>query len=389
MISSEPAAETPEQQLLLACTRVEREGAESAAPAVPPRLAWESFLSLARRHYLLPLAADALAGSPLSQGQRESLQAEACAIGLLNLARAAELLRLLRLFEADGLRVLTYKGPVLAAALYGNLARRPFDDLDLLVAPEHFDRARMILLDHGYRSSDNWDATQEELRLRAIGQLEFRHPRTGVLVDLHAAAMPGYLRFPLTFAGLWRRRVRQQLAGMSVQTLAPEDLLLLLCVHGGKHLWHRLAWLVDVARLVSRLPLDARRVRLEAGRLGCRRRLWLGLLLARELLGAALPAGLAPPAGLAGKLQRPLAEVRHRLWAAPRLPTPLQSCRWHLQVCDSLNDGLRYSLGVIFQPSPLDTWGASLSPRQRWLYFLWRPIRLAGKYARRRRPRTS
>ena len=36
--------------------------------------------------------------------------------------------------------------------------------------------------------------------------------------------------------------------------LTPEDLLLILCVHGGKHVWECLKWLVDVRELVDRFP---------------------------------------------------------------------------------------------------------------------------------------
>ena len=44
-----------------------------------------------------------------------------------------ELLNIHRHLQARGLEVLPYKGPVLAEALYGNVALRQFSDLDLLV----------------------------------------------------------------------------------------------------------------------------------------------------------------------------------------------------------------------------------------------------------------
>ena len=35
---------------------------------------------------------------------------------------------------------------------------------------------------------------------------------------------------------------------------APEDLLRLLVLHGGKHVWERIAWLADVADLLRQHP---------------------------------------------------------------------------------------------------------------------------------------
>ena len=48
---------------------------------------------------------------------------------------------------------------------------------------------------------------------------------------------------------LWRSLGRGRIAGREVAGLSPESLLLFLCVHGAKHMWSRLHWLGDLARL--------------------------------------------------------------------------------------------------------------------------------------------
>ena len=70
-----------------------------------------------------------------------------------------------------------------------------------------------------------------------------------------------------------------------------EDHLLVLSVHGGKHLWPCLGWVCDVAELLrAHADLDWGRVTAGAGRLGCRRMLLVGLALADGLLQAPVPA---------------------------------------------------------------------------------------------------
>jgi hypothetical protein len=72
--------------------------------------------------------------------------------------------------------------------------------------------------------------------------------------------------------------------------VAPEDLLLLLCVHRAKHYWSKLGWICDVAELLRAHPrLNWPAVLLQAKQSGARRMLFLGLFLAHELLGAKLP----------------------------------------------------------------------------------------------------
>jgi Uncharacterised nucleotidyltransferase len=69
---------------------------------------------------------------------------------LRNVFLAGTLLKLLRLLEAHGIAALPYKGPVLAALAYGNVAFRQFGDLDLLVRPQDADRAKALLWAQGY-----------------------------------------------------------------------------------------------------------------------------------------------------------------------------------------------------------------------------------------------
>ena len=72
--------------------------------------------------------------------------------------------------------------------------------------------------------------------------------------------------------------------------MAPEDLLLILCVHGAKHYWSKLGWICDVAELLRVHPgLKWTALLLQAKQLGGRRILFLGLFLAHVLLGAGLP----------------------------------------------------------------------------------------------------
>ena len=67
--------------------------------------------------------------------------------------------------------------------------------------------------------------------------------------------------------------------------LAPEDSLLILCVHANKHQWSRLGWICDIAEMLRSHPdLNWPVVMEQARMLRSERMLLLGLLLARESL---------------------------------------------------------------------------------------------------------
>jgi len=109
-------------------------------------------------------------------------------------------------------------------------------------------------------------------------------------VELHWGVIERHFSFPLDPKWLWGRLERVSLGGAAVLTLWPEDLLLILCIHGSKHLWERLSGICDVAELIrGGREMDWERITEQAAALGGERMFFLGHYLASDLLGAALP----------------------------------------------------------------------------------------------------
>jgi putative nucleotidyltransferase-like protein len=121
------------------------------------------------------------------------------------------------------------------------------------------------------------------------------------MVEMHWAFTRQYWPVPLDLAHVWARPALVALAGTSVSTFPPEELLFILCVHGSKERWTLLKWVCDVAALLhTHQILDWGRVMEQARTAGGVRMLLLGLSLAHALLGATLPQ-----------------DVVHRIQAAP------------------------------------------------------------------------
>ena len=69
-------------------------------------------------------------------------------------------------FERRQLRAVPYKGPVLAQSAYGDLGLRSFSDLDFLISPADFERAKQALAEIGYRPSTELTPAVERFWLR-------------------------------------------------------------------------------------------------------------------------------------------------------------------------------------------------------------------------------
>jgi hypothetical protein len=384
-----PPGIRPEAELLLRLARVAPDDAttERVRSLLRGELDWAHLLRVAEMHGTAPLVywhLDRVAPQSVPAHALDSLRQRFLDNARHNLRLTAELLELLRLFAAHGVRAVPFKGPTLAAIAYGNLALRQFNDLDLLLAPADLTRGRALLAAAGYRSGLPLAPAQEAAYLTSIGQMPFVKEGAGILVELHATIMPRDFRFPLGLARLWPRLRPMSLAGREVYAPCGEDLLLILCAHGAKHAWVCLGWVCDVAELLRASPaMDWPAVTGMARALRCERTLWLGLLLAHDLLQAPVPAELVRRARSSPAVRWLSAQVRRQVFRAARGRWgSLSDALFQLYARERMGDGLRYAVSLALAPTVADWTGARLPGCLAFLYYLVRPGRLAAKYGR-------
>ncbi|MCC7372884.1 MAG: nucleotidyltransferase family protein [Chloroflexi bacterium] len=279
------------------------------------------------------------------------LRAQFLANAAHNLLSQRELLDVVQLLEGQGVATVPFKGPVLAAAAYANPSLRQYVDLDILVKRRDLRRALQLLHERGYRRA---------LDLHGLGRVAYTQSECAIdlvsadgsiMVEVHWDLMPHYFSLPFDLTRLWGELETADLQGVTIRSLAVTDLLLFLCLHGAKHRWEQLRWLCDLAEIAASRPeLDwARLVRL-ATEMGSARMLLLGLLLAAELLDAAIPPWVVKRAAddpilvdLAQTVVRQLFAETDELFAARNL--------FYLRAMESAWQRLRYCLHVALVPT--------------------------------------
>ena len=377
-----------EAQLLLILARLELEPDDRARAAalLGGDLDSAYLLNLAARHGLAPLLyrhLAALGPATVPKVTFAALWARNEATSRRNRASTAELVRLLKFLAANGIAAIPYKGPTLALCVYGDVALREFGDLDILVRRRDVLRAKGLLNSLGYRPqhSLNPDLDAALVRSRRIYEMPLLHGASGRIVELHWRTDPDFAVIDLDDDRWWEGLPRIDLEGEEVRALAARELLLILCLHGTKHFWGSLGWLVDIAEMLRRHPrIDWQWIVATSQRLGCERRLALGLHLANELLGMPLP--LEVRAMVQDPVVREVAaRIRETSFAAEYLPLSVwEAFRLNLRLHESRRHRLRYCVGAILSPG-LGEWTERTLPRS--LFFLYFPLRfarLAGKY---------
>jgi hypothetical protein len=208
---------------------------------------------------------------------------------VLNRSLAQELVVLCEAFAERGVPVTPIKGAALAVLAYGDLTLRDFSDLDLLVPEGSIAEAQAVLLAQGYERKDPSPEPGETGHEEGPYHV-FIKKRTLFRVDLQWVMAHQHFLFQLDRPEFWQCRTAVPLASKTVQGLTPEDLLIVLCVHGSKHAWEQLKWVCDVAELLrAHQRLDWERIFSNASNWHCRRLLYMGLSLAHLVLNAPLP----------------------------------------------------------------------------------------------------
>jgi len=303
----------PELRLVLCLLRVALQTGEVAEISrLRYGVDWTEFIGCVDRHRvgaflhhrLPPEARSVLPGTVTQHLQEQSR---------LNVRRAltqaAELVRLVRLLEGEGIPVLSLKGPLLAKELYGELGQRHAGDIDLLVAPENAGRADGLLRGAGYRRvAPDFDLTplQEKCYLRFRHEFSYLasapRPRMEMMWQLEQFS---------NLDDVWRRAVKQELGGHQIHILPPDLNAHYLFQHGARHAWFRLFWLVDVSLLLAGSEINWSDFSARARHAKMERPLQQGARLAGELLGVAVPPALLPAPGEQQQVANFAEDARH------------------------------------------------------------------------------
>ncbi|MDT5269067.1 MAG: hypothetical protein QOH49_1253 [Acidobacteriota bacterium] len=376
----------PEVELLLCCARAsltpaQAECVESLANA---GLDWAYLRRAAGRHGLLPLLywhLKEVGANAAPQDFMVNLEEHFQHNAKHNLLLAGELAGVMEMFERHGVHCVAFKGPVLAASLYGNITLRESTDLDILVARRDVPKAVSLLESISYEPLPPLSPAQATFYVRTQCERTLARTDGRVFIDLHWAITSDVFPFRVETDDLLGRAAAIPLAGATVKTLDPTDLLLVLCVHAAKKWFLRLEWLCGIGELLRSGAVDWSRAARMAKELRLVRLLRMSLALVHDLLGVELPADVLEELRGDSTVRREAGLVVARLVQdAPPLSGLLEKGRWRFSVFDRRRDALRATLSAFVRPNLPDWKWVSLPAPLFFLYYLLRPVRLAVKH---------
>lgn len=308
---------------------------------------WDRVVRMAAYHGVLPLVGQNLASVetvPTDVARR--LHGSLVRTAASNLMQAKELGRLKHLFDEADLRIIAFKGPVLASEVYRNLGLRPSTDLDILIESDRYDDVERLLTADGYRKVVRRDAGKIARSVHRYLAQQIPYVKRGnYAIDVHLNVMPPGYDYAYSFDTLYSRSHEVEVGDSLVRGFEWEDLLQVLCYHGIKNRYERLKHVCDIAELIQAAPaLNWDTILRRAVETRGEGILILGLYLSQYYFDVSLPKEVE---------KRVLGERRaHRFgeWVIKRMPLRMEQgmtgfserFRLYLGIQDTLASKIRY-----------------------------------------------
>lgn len=219
------------------------------------------------RHRLSPQQINSLLGDKVVSENLEEKR--------VSLAKVAEFIRVTDALRSTGINFIPLKGPLLSLRIYGDATFRQFNDLDILVDAASLDAAMNVTCKLGYKMAGyvwpEWEKRRRRL-LKYYCDMPFVHPEQPVSLEIHWRLMTRqYLNYKPAEKLTDQNQTSVSFSGRSFNVFNNELELLYLVIHGGKHHWGRLRWLVDVSDYIKIQSIDWNKFRVLTEQLGAGR----------------------------------------------------------------------------------------------------------------------
>ncbi|HLZ43793.1 MAG TPA: nucleotidyltransferase family protein [Candidatus Sulfotelmatobacter sp.] len=383
MAHTTTALETEWSLLRAACSEIIRPLALASQQQASIR--WKSVFDLGEYHGVLPIlyrrlsSVEGLLSTDEMATLKQRYEANLHKAMLLSL----ELIRIYDRLSESGIEVLPYKGLALAEAVYGDIALRRAGDIDLLIHPADFPKIREALHEFGYTAHAEIPAARESAYLKSGYECAFDGRRGPNLLEVQWALQPRFYAVDFDMGGLFRRAVTISVAGRAMQTPSMEDLFIILSLHAAKHVWGRLIWLCDLARIMNLPTLNWTLIADQATHLGIVRIVRVGMLLANRILAAPIPSAAETKLPQDAAAEALADDIQPHVTAESLFDVEsLDYFRFMLRLRERNSDRLRFLSRLIFTPGPGEWEAVRLPATLSPIYRLVRLSRLTARMLR-------
>jgi hypothetical protein len=223
---------------------------------------WDDFISLSYSHGVFPLVYKIIKkyDEKIPLDKLSFMKQTYMDLVKTNMLMTSELIKVSNLLEENGIKSIAFKGPTLSQMAYGDVISRQYVDLDVLVDESLLKDAQKILEVNNYLPRYDLEEYQKENLKDVVHDISMINKLNGINIELHWTLSSGEFFIDLEKLEYMSDTKKYNLLNHDINIFTNEKLFIYLCVHGYKHLWERIEWLVDIYYLISKENIDLEKV---------------------------------------------------------------------------------------------------------------------------------
>ncbi|MBE9550049.1 MAG: nucleotidyltransferase family protein, partial [Proteobacteria bacterium] len=202
-----------------------------------------------------------------------------------------ELVQINRQLNGMGIKALAFKGPALAKIAYGDINQRQFSDLDIFIKRTDFRKVIPLMEAKGFQALFPIEKfIYDKVMFEMNNDCGFYKQQKNILVEFHWDFFRKLAISTDKFAP-WADTETIVIDQFEITTLKPETHLLYHSLHGSKHVWERLFWILDLDRFIrAHDNLEWDELLTKSSSMGAQKMFLLGIALAIKYFDTPVPA---------------------------------------------------------------------------------------------------
>lgn len=285
----------------------------------------------------------------------------------------AELLKMVNLLEENSIEYISFKGPTLSQMAYDDITLRQYVDLDILIKEDDFDEVINILMKLNYKNKYDYSKAKEKIK-ELISDHMFYNLSTGTVIEIHNKLFSSNFPLNIKDSDFINNKISMKINNKNVFSFSKEYLLVYLCLHGSKHLFSRISWILDIHKFIENHDIDWIGVNDLIEKYNIKTFVNTSLFLSLRLFNTKLPDHMKTSYKLKNKKL-----VQSILFNKKNMEFEDRFSFIHLFMFDTFTQKIQYIL-YIFKPTFLDYQSLNKETRFNFLYYLYRPYNILSRF---------
>lgn len=218
---------------------------------------WSEFISLSYIHGVFPLVYNCLKKYDclIPKEFFTSMKSTYLDIVKSNMFMTNELLNILEILKENNIKAIPFKGPILSQMVYGDVVSRQYVDLDILFDKKDITKLQNLINKLKFKKNLQLTIEQEKIWINYAHDISYK-TLNNINIEFHWRMLDFNHPINLNQIDFLNSIDSFKFNGVSLNKIKNEESLIYLCVHGTKHLYERVEWIVDIDKYIRKQKID-------------------------------------------------------------------------------------------------------------------------------------